>query len=73
MVPADGLSMLLEPASRPSFILDRTQDEISKESAAGQRKQKRARTPPGSAGHRVSPLSPASPNQAPHFESNFIN
>lgn len=41
MAPADGLSMLLEPASLSSFILDRTQDGISEESAAGQRKQLR--------------------------------
>lgn len=41
MAPADGLSMLLEPVSLSSFILDRTQDGISEESAAGQRKQLR--------------------------------
>ena len=44
MAPADGLSMLLEPESLPSFILDRTQDGISKESAAGQRKRLRGQT-----------------------------
>lgn len=44
MAPADGLSMLREPASLPSFILDRTQDGISKESAAGQRKRLRGQT-----------------------------
>lgn len=40
MAPADGLSMLLEPAPLSSFILDRTQDGTAQESAAGPRKQR---------------------------------
>lgn len=78
MASADGLSMLLEPASLPSLILDRTQDGKAKEPAvgwpaAGQTVKMRQVLPAGWAQSRHLSLTPTYHNLAPLYSFNFID